>query len=216
MANAKSPLSLRILQYTTLALLALLVLLAGLMAPELWNSAKKPRHEAIAPFVLRASAPVAVDITYRPTTIEKYSDRVFGASGPAEYTFTNLTTAPIRIAFPPVRVFGFSEDSLSMGKECPKFAQESRVVEIPVGESVSFEDQQDFTATEAFLDGGMGWIAFVFSRPADAETDEDYCVGTVFAKYAVQTEQGSGARDVSTKGEIEFLRGSHNLGKRED
>ncbi len=141
--------------------------------------------------ILEASAPVAITIDFRPvvTTEEQVVTRM---SGTAHYTFTNLTESPINVSFPPTRVFGFSLNSHNPSEVIPEFAAEKRIVTIPGGESVQFEDEhgkQFLGDPRVFLRGGPGWIGFVFNQPDQRATDVPFCTGTVFSTYTVHPLQ---------------------------
>ncbi len=141
--------------------------------------------------ILKASAPVAIAINFRPvvTTEEQVVTRM---SGTAHYTFTNLTESAINVSFPPTRVFGYSSGSHTPSEVIPEFAAEERIVTIPGGESVHFEDEhgmQFLGDPRVFLRGGPGWIGFVFEQPDQGATEVPFCTGTVFSTYTVHPIQ---------------------------
>ncbi len=141
--------------------------------------------------ILEASAPVAITIDFRPvvTTEEHVVTRMSGA---IHYTFTNLTESPINVAFPPTRVFGFYSNVYTPSELIPDFAMDERIVTIPGGESIHFEDEhgkQFIGDPRVFLRGGPGWMGFVFNQPDKRATDVPFCTGTVFSTYTVHPIQ---------------------------
>lgn len=173
---------------------------------------------------VQASVPVAITIAYRPSIqhVPTSGIDVTTMEGPATFTFTNLAKANIKIAFPPSRVFGFSEHFFSSAADVPEFARQSRVVEIPAGESIEFEITKGatfFGDDSYFLKGGPGFVGFVFSRPSDATSDDGFCVGTVLPSYSVLpqgTEVTSQTIDQQTKRHLKMLTSFYDHVKTDD
>ncbi len=144
---------------------------------------------------IQATAPVAVSIQYH-AQISEPLESVAQLSGVATYRFTNLTNESISLTFPPERVFGFTVGSLGPD-DAPLFMAEKRIVTIPAGQAVQFDDDHSMTLTggtlKEFLRGGPGWAGFVFSKPVEATDGTSYCSGTLFASYSVQLEGQSQA-----------------------
>lgn len=167
--------------------IALGLLTAGVCTGGGLASMYAPRPEVPFHFI-QSTAPVAVSIEYRPQIREPLKGFT-DLSGVATYKFTNLTNEPVRLSFPPVRVFGFSVGRLGHD-DVPPFMAEKRIVTIPAGQTVEFDDDRSMTLTDAglkeFLRGGPGWSGFVFEKPVEAVDAANYCSGTLFASYSVQ------------------------------
>jgi hypothetical protein len=151
-----------------------------------WMLPESNTPPSIPAVLLNFTAPIAINIDYRPTL--KSYEGTTRVSGTAYYKFTNTTDRPMQISFPPHRVFGFSVSSVSPNAEMPKFAMKRSNIMIPAKDSVTFENEEDSVFIgniRSFLKGGPGWIGFVFESPKDCAADSNFCVGTVFPQYTV-------------------------------
>ncbi len=144
---------------------------------------------------IQQAAPVTVEIIHRPKVKYPTEEKNIAlVHGPAEFVFTNYSEKPIRIAFPPVRCFHFTQNSFSPVDTLPEFAREQKTYEIPAHQSIRFEDDHGVMIPgdpSAYLQGGAGYTGFVFSRPPGATSDDDYLIGTIFPWYSVYTDDGS-------------------------
>ena len=181
--------------------------------------------DAVDATILRFSSPVVATMTYR---IDREGTHQLNGSDSSpvlfdfdvEYRFTNCGVAPIKLSFPPSRVFQFDRHSCFTSTELPDFARESRVVSIAPGETVMFEGRQGMLTGNfpTFAEGGPGSTAFVFSRPANETSDDGYCVGTVFPVYYVLGEDedmnAAAIADRNKKAE-QFIRSPSDAGEGE-
>lgn len=175
--------------------IALGLLTAGVCAGG-WQASRNVPGPEVPFHFIQSTAPVAVSIQYRPL-ISKPLEYVAQLSGVATYKFTNLTNEPVSLSFPPARVFGFTVGQLGPD-DVPAFMAEKRIVTIPAGQAVQFDDDQSMTlsgegALKKFLQGGPGWSGFVFEKPVEPGDGVNYCSGTLFASYSVEFEGQSQA-----------------------
>lgn len=170
----------------SIGVMALFSLIAFLIGAYVRHRFPPESLPGIPHVLFRETVPVAIDIEYRPNL--SYRDGCAQASGIARYKFTNLTDAPIHVSFPPHRVFGIQSHCYTPDWPVPSFAVNKRHVAIPSNGSVTFEsleEKQFIGDIRHFLEGGPGWIGFVFSTPGDSTGNESFCVGTVIPQYRV-------------------------------
>jgi hypothetical protein len=131
-----------------------------------------------------------IEFTGKSTEVAKWNsgEPFYEATGVARYTFTNWTSSPIQLAFPPARSFQFSRRSMSAAEPPPSFASKAFVLKLAAGESKSFTEPYSLApAGDEFWEGGPGLRAFTFQAPS-VDPKGDYCVGTVFGHYTASKE----------------------------
>lgn len=141
--------------------------------------------------MLRGSLPIALDMILTAKDLPA-GDGMKCLAGDVEYRFTNVSTKPTKLAFPPVRTFFFSatrgEASWGMIDEPPKFALEQRVIDLAPGQVVTFTHEMFMSARSSYPDAGVGWRGFVFARPPEAKSDDGYCAGMMIPRFFVLHE----------------------------
>lgn len=149
---------------------------------------------AIDARMLRGSVPVALDMTLTAEDLES-GDGIAMLHGDVEYRFTNISARPVKLAFPPARVFSFTSTGTdaswttsSSTDETPEFAREQAVVELAPGEARVFSGTMSMSVPESYPDTGLGWSAFIFAPPLAAESHEGYCIGTLIPRFYVLHE----------------------------
>ena len=133
---------------------------------------------------LKSTRPLDLHIVYRPT-----GEEVAGAfQGEMTVEFKNRLPLPVRIAFPPVGVFGGgSMPFCGEGQDSiPEFAKEPRIVEIGPKET------KMFTAPSGVWAPCPNQVEWVFGKPAEGEVPKNLFVGSLYSTYEVRDRQGEG------------------------
>jgi hypothetical protein len=90
---------------------------------------------SIAIGIVQATEPVAVTIEVTLTPSKASPDdsaNLHQLAGTAVYQFTNLTSEPVKLAFPPVRTIGISENQISNeSSPCPEGLATAETIVIP-------------------------------------------------------------------------------------
>lgn len=143
--------------------------------------------------VLKRSVPVSLEIQFTGKSTEV--GRSTGgapfreANGVARYTFTNWTSTPVKLAFPPARTIQFNRFAMNAEKTPPAFASKIFDLTLAPGESKSFSEPYSLApAGDDFWRGGPGFRAFVFDAPSGSSKNE-YCIGTVFGSYTAAIQE---------------------------
>lgn len=150
------------------------------------------RADSIPFNVLKTSVPVLLQIQFtgKSTDVAEWTsgEPFREAKGVTRYTFTNWTSAPVQLAFPPARSFHLTRGSMSADESPPSFASKPFVLRLAAGESKSFSEPYSVAPVdEEFWRGGPGFRAFVFDAPS-TDSKAGYCVGTVFGQYTTTKE----------------------------
>jgi hypothetical protein len=146
---------------------------------------------------LQRSVPVLLEIEFTGKSTEigrgTSGEPFRGAQGIARYTFTNWTSSPVKLAFPPARSFQFNHGVMQAEKAPPAFASKTLLLHLAPGESQSFSEPYSLApAGDDFWRGGPGFRAFVFDAPSadsSAGSRDDYCIGTVFGRYTASIQE---------------------------
>ncbi len=161
------------------------------------GSVRRQGDSKLDPFELlvTASVPVAIDYEFRPdakslntmSNVRTEADElIFELRGTAKVIFSNLVDQPVKVSFPPRYAFQFSPNgSSSLFAPIPPFAADPRTIEIPAGGSIDFEMEHTVNIVgeeqkERYLQGGHGFLGFVFDPPDSSAKDEIHLAGTVF------------------------------------
>jgi hypothetical protein len=143
---------------------------------------------SVPAFFLRKTMPIEVDIQCNGAAkpLENMSPPIWKFEGTAHFKFTNTSDKVVRLAFPPLREFEFSDTQLGEVRES-RFAADQQILVLAPGESKTFtEPLINYVMTRQplneFWKGGPGIRGFIFGPPA-GEDPGDYCVGTIFPIY---------------------------------